>query len=172
MTIKKKEEEFIILVQSIFSKSIAEFLCSTSKNLSRNNRNQIYLLLLMILDKDIFVNTFCMITFGTIISTLIKNLVNQPRPYNNNIYIKFHQKKKSSFSFPSQSFLTLYLLTHSFTQLSFILGCYFYSILFLLALTRVIRGLHYPRDFLASLCIANCIIFFSSNLISPIKVPT
>jgi len=82
----------------------------------------------------------------------IKRYFKAPRPYKRfPCAIKYYKKKnKISYSFPSQSIQNITTLYYIYLPESIILILLYWLILFIVSITRMIRGLHYPHDILFS----------------------
>jgi len=103
----------------------------------------------------------------------LKAWVSQPRPYVEfPEAVTFFKKRKLSHSFPSQSVQTLCIALCAFRDngdgLSRAASYYVAALIFLVAVVRVYRGLHYPHDVLASLLIGRALVSAVALLLAKI----
>lgn len=102
---------------------------------------------------------------GLIIYKLIKSVTERPRPYKVNSHITLGTMPLDQYSFPSGH--TLHAVSFTLTSVYYIpeLGWLLIPFAVLIALSRIILGLHYPTDVLAggvvgtSLAISGIIFF-------------
>ena len=127
-------------------------LTKTSKQLTRTNRYYAYFALLTYLSPVISFQTVCLFYGSRLVTSGVKLLTKQPRPYNSYSTISHLAKHKTSYSLPSQSMMSSLIVQRGFllsTRSSWLDG-YFQVVIALLSFTRMYRGLHYPHDFLIS----------------------
>ena len=113
----------------------------------------------------------------------LKKWANQPRPYVEFPgQVSYFKKRKMSFSFPSQSVQTLAIaycafhdypvdvpLTYYGSIVRSIGSCYVAALIFLVAIVRIYRGLHYPHDVIVSLLIARTLVTIVAFLLTKIN---
>jgi membrane-associated phospholipid phosphatase len=124
-----------------------------SKKITKTNRYYVYLLGLLYQNPKIFSETVLVFYLCRTVTNCIKMYLKQPRPYNSYTNIRYLTKHKTSYSFPSQSMMSAVIVYHAYQRvgLGWISNYYFGSIILLLAITRIYRGLHYPHDMVVSL---------------------
>jgi hypothetical protein len=147
----------IIILQSILNYDYMIYIIKISKFLTKSKSYYIYFAILFYCDYLLFPKVMFIFYISRIINTKIKNIVKQNRPYND--YpdkIKFFKKRKDSYSFPSQSVQCMYIIYYSYKKLCNVywIDVYFYTIIILLIITRLYRGLHYLHDTIFSLLIS------------------
>ena len=148
----------IILLQSSFDYENMQYVIRISKYLTKTKSYYIYFGILCYCNYVILPRVLLTFYISRYINTKIKYKIKQKRPYNDfPELIKYYKKRKDSYSFPSQSTQSIYIIYYSYnTSCSYyFIDLYFWSILVLLMFTRLYRGLHYLHDMLFSLLFAN-----------------
>ena len=136
-------------------------LVKISKCLTRKHMYFFYLLIIFANNYYSFLQASLTFYLFREINTMIKTRMKQLRPYN---YfpdqIRYYQKQKASYSFPSQSVQSI-TTVYYFINLCypyFMVDLYFGSILTMLYFTRIYRGLHYPHDIIITYVLTNQIL--------------
>ena len=81
---------------------------------------------------------------------IIKTLVRIPRPYETYpTFVKSDKKKMNTYSFPSQSMQSIAIVYGAISDQLNMFHIY-YSLLAVIGMSRIYRGLHYPYDLLIS----------------------
>ena len=153
----------IVWLQTYLPTEAITPIISISKNLTRTKNYYIYFLILFYCNPYKFPKMFIIFYISRSLNTIIKNLVKQNRPYNDYpTFITYYKKKKDSYSFPSQSVQTMYIIYKSYNQLcsNYLIDLYFGFVLFILILTRLYRGLHYIHDIIFSIIMALVLFYF------------
>ena len=107
-------------------------------------------------DQYIFIRTVFVFYLSRLVTNYIKTVTKQPRPYNSYVSINYLTKHKTSYSFPSQSTMSAIIVYNAYknVEAGWLFDYYFGSIIVLLVMTRIYRGLHYPHDCLLSIILA------------------
>lgn len=148
----------IILLQSTLDYEYMQYVIKISKFLTRTKSYYIYFIVLCYCNYTILPRVILTFYLSRYINTKLKYKVKQQRPYNDfPEVIKFFKKQKNSYSFPSQSTQSIYIIYYSYKSScsNYIIDLYFWSILLLLIFTRLYRGLHYLHDMVFSLVFSN-----------------
>lgn len=149
----------IYILQKYCDHSIIFNIVYFNKYLTCLKSMYLYLSIILYYDFYLFLYMISSLYSSRTTNYYIKNYFKKARPYNRNpLYIKYFNKKKESYSFPSQSILnisvfynTIYYYNEYNTYSWFIFFQYSYYILLLsLSITRMYRGLHYPHDIIIS----------------------
>ena len=179
------EIKFIVLIQYLFNGPEENLLLIKIGKFFTNNhlQNEIikysviydclrklyYGMELFLVIKLLFINIikihFIMYCSKTINYT-IKHTFKIPRPYLKETKIQkitIKKDKSKSYSFPSNSiqnsFVFYWNILNTLTPNSIINNWIIYSIIFLLAFIKTLRGLHYLHDIIPGLIIANMIVY-------------
>ena len=147
-----------IWLQNLISYDKFYYIIKLSKYLTRTKSYYVYFAILLYCNTTKFLRMIMVFYLGRGINTLIKNQVKQNRPYNDYPkLIKYFKKQKKSYSFPSQSVQSIYIIYYNYKNLcnNYIIDAYFTFILLLLIITRLYRGLHYCHDMLFSIIFAD-----------------
>jgi len=88
--------------------------------------------------------TFCLIT-------LLRNAFDFPRPYEKHEIEPVLKPHKKGHSFPSRHVFSATIIAFTFMCYNFWLGLGYFIAAVLLAILRVIGGVHYPRDVIVAL---------------------
>lgn len=94
---------------------------------------------------------FCLLCVSRLALHSIKIVLRIPRPFETFEAVQADKKKKNSYSFPSQSMMSvslIYGLIFRYWGLPLFL---YVSLLGMIAISRIYRGLHYPYDIFVSL---------------------
>ncbi len=148
----------IIFLQNSVSYDNFYPIIKLSKLLTRTKSYYFYFVILAYCDKYRLPKILIVFYTGRYINSYLKSVVKQQRPYNDYpSKIKYFKKQKQSYSFPSQSIQSIYIIYNSYKRLcsNYIIDLYFWFILILLIITRLYRGLHYLHDMLFSLILAH-----------------
>lgn len=86
---------------------------------------------------------------GFAVLTLVRHLLNRPRPYDEWAIDPLIPREKHGDSFPSRHVFSATVISLTAWRLSWPAGLLFLLITFLLAAVRVIGGVHYLRDVVA-----------------------
>jgi hypothetical protein len=106
------------------------------------------------------------LAIAQIINITIKNIVKRKRPYDENDSIENLEKLKLDYySFPSGHTLNAFLLFYILRE-NGIVNNYFKVIPYLVGLSRIVLGVHYPTDVIAGGLLAKGIMLLSSNWLS------
>jgi membrane-associated phospholipid phosphatase len=106
------------------------------------------------------------LAIAQIINITIKNIVKRKRPYHENESIENLEKLKLDYySFPSGHTLNAFLLFYILRD-NGIVNNYFKVIPYLVGLSRIMLGVHYPTDVIAGALLAKGIMLLSSNWLS------
>ena len=89
-----------------------------------------------------------------LVVTIIRKLVNRPRPYEKHNSPSLFERDGSGESFPSRHTASAFVLAMSGFALSVYIGAVLLLIATIIALTRIITGVHYVSDVLAGMIIA------------------
>lgn len=98
----------------------------------------------------LFYPVFWVPTFFFCALTAVRALINAPRPYETLGIEPIIPKERSGKSFPSRHVGSAAVLSMAFVRVFGGVGFVFVGLSVLLALLRVIGGVHYPRDVLAA----------------------
>jgi len=103
---------------------------------------------------------------GTLIYKWLKHKTHRPRPYQVRQDVWLSGKPLDHFSFPSGH--TLHAVAFGLVALFYfpVLALILIPFIFMVAISRVILGLHYPSDVLAGAAIGYVIALISINLVS------
>lgn len=114
----------------------------------------------------ISVRQCAILAIAQIINIIIKNIVKRKRPYHENDSIEnFEKLKLDYYSFPSGHTLNAFLLFYILRE-NGIVNNYFKVIPYLVGLSRVMLGVHYPTDVIAGGVLAKVLMLLSSNWLS------
>lgn len=133
------------------------YIILLSKHLTKRKVHCFYLLIFLYYSFDIFCKVMIIYYSSRYFVLAVKMLIRQNRPYiDYPERIKWYQKKKYSYSFPSQSIVNLSTIYLSINELceSIYLDFYFLFLFFLIILTRSYRGLHYIHDIIYSIALS------------------
>ncbi len=107
-------------------------------------------------------------SIGTVIYKTLKNKTTRPRPYQVHQVIHLGERPLDHFSFPSGHTLHAVMITTVLGYIQPLLLIVMLPFTILVALSRMVLGLHYPTDVLVGACIgavmATSIIHFASYL--------
>lgn len=109
----------------------------------------IFLILYLILNKDKRLFEVIIIPFFVFLFiTIMRNLVNKNRPYDDLIFTPFFDniKKRKGKSFPSRHTSSAVIIAITCTYINVYLGIIAAVIAILIGLSRIIIGVHYPKD--------------------------
>lgn len=97
----------------------------------------------------------------------LKGVTRRPRPYRQERGIRLTVPPLDEFSFPSGH--TLQAVAFTLVAVSWfpVLGWVLYPFAFLVALSRVVLGLHYPSDVIAAMFLGTMLAVFSNRLFVP-----
>ena len=87
---------------------------------------------------------------GFVLFSLFRHWVNVPRPYEKWEIQPLLEKNSSGHSFPSRHVFSATIISMCVCQLSLSLGMCSMLLSLLLALVRVLGGVHYPKDVLVA----------------------
>lgn len=114
----------------------------------------------------ISVRQCAILAIAQVINITIKNIVKRKRPYHENDSIENLEKLKLDYySFPSGHTLNAFLLFYILRE-NGIVNNYFKVIPYLVGLSRIMLGVHYPTDIIAGGVLAKVLMLFSSNWLS------
>lgn len=88
-----------------------------------------------------------------LVVTIFRKLINRPRPYDS-LAIQPLFKHKKGESFPSRHTASAFIIALVCFSINPITGTFLLFIALLVAITRIIAGVHYPSDVLAAIVIA------------------
>ena len=107
-------------------------------------------------------------SIGTVIYKILKNKTTRPRPHQVHQVIHLGERPLDHFSFPSGHTLQAVMVTTVLGYIQPMLLIVMLPFTILVALSRMVLGLHYPTDVLVGACIgagmAVSIIYFASYL--------
>ena len=112
------------------------------------------LLLVLLLQNDArFLSVFLTPAISFVLVSVFRSRVNAPRPYEQlNIQPLIHKDTRGH-SFPSRHVFSSAVISCAFLSVSSVLGIALLVITALLAVIRVLGGVHFPRDVIAGFCI-------------------
>lgn len=90
---------------------------------------------------------------GFVLLSLFRHWINVPRPYEKWDIQPLLEKHSSGHSFPSRHVFSATIISMCVCQLSLPLGLFSMLLSLLLALVRVLGGVHYPKDVLVAWCL-------------------
>ena len=163
------EDYFIKYLQNKFTYESIYPLIQISKYLTKTIWYNFYFALILLADPKKFLLNLLVFRLTRFLTNSIKLIVKQPRPYNiNPTIVRYYKKRKWTLSFPSQSMASIVLVYQllNYYYSSLLITIYFGNLIFLLAFTRIYRGLHYPRDILASYLIPGLLLKYYLKLIA------
>lgn len=91
---------------------------------------------------------------GLAVVSLLRNHVNLPRPYEQFKFTPLLPAKSVGHSFPSRHTTSAFLTAMSLLWLSVSFGIYALCLASLIGVSRVLSGMHFPRDVLAGMTFA------------------
>jgi membrane-associated phospholipid phosphatase len=155
LSIFQLEINAITILQKYCSPRYINPLVKIGKLFTNKSRQNIWLILLSLYDKDLFIKIFIPLMVSREVGAFIKNKIKINRPYvdYSNTIVCFKKKKYESYSFPSQSNLnlaTIYYTLDYHNYLNIYLSILYYFLISITSITRMYRGLHYPHDILIS----------------------
>lgn len=113
------------------------------------------LLLILLLTKDQrFLRVFFVPLSAFLVTTIIRKIKNEPRPYEKYRIRPLIPRKKKGESFPSRHTLSILIIAFAFLYIRPLLGVIFLGLGVLLAFIRVAAGIHFPRDVVAAALIS------------------
>lgn len=113
------------------------------------------LLLYLILIKDErFFKVLLIPLIAFLFTTIIRKIKNEPRPYEKYDIHPLIQRTKKGESFPSRHTLSIMIIAFAFLYIHKILGIIFILLGLILAIIRIIAGIHFPRDIVAAIVIS------------------
>lgn len=83
---------------------------------------------------------------GYIAVSVMRGVINAPRPYELYNFYEIKPKKKSGRSFPSRHAYSAFAIATLTFVLSTILGCVFLALALVICVCRVLTGIHFIRD--------------------------
>lgn len=86
---------------------------------------------------------------GFFVVTVVRKIINSPRPYEAWAIVPILKKETKGQSFPSRHVFSASIIGTVFCSQSWLLGGFILILALLLAVIRVIGGVHYPRDVIA-----------------------
>lgn len=98
--------------------------------------------------------------------SVFRRLLNAPRPYEALDIVPLIKKDTKGKSFPSRHIFSVFVIAVAFLYISLPLGILFTAIGLLLAVVRVIGGVHFPKD-----VIAGAVIGILSGIIGIYLIP-
>lgn len=153
--IKDIESLILTALQLTLNHQYIQSLIFITKLFTRRKIFFVYFIILYFHNCKLFLHTVTHFYLSRYILSYIKHAAQQKRPYieYSNTITHFN-KRKESFSFPSQSMQSITFIYYSFDKIyhnNFYFHFYFITLSILLAFTRMYRGLHYPHDFIFSI---------------------
>lgn len=91
---------------------------------------------------------------GFLAVTIVRNLVNAPRPYENGGEPPLIDKTTSGHSFPSRHTFCMFMIAYTWLDWQVAAGIILLCCAVLLAICRVVLRVHYPRDVIAAAILA------------------
>lgn len=148
----------IVIIQYLFSYNVIQPIIYVSKYTTKVKSYYIYFSILFLTDLKIAITSYFLFFLLRYTVNMIKHTVCQQRPYNKYPQIiQWYKKHKLSYSFPSQSMCCINLISHAY-QIVYeynLIKIYFRTVMWILALTRIFRGLHYIHDLIISIMISD-----------------
>ncbi len=112
------------------------------------------LLLTVILARDKFLHILLVPAVSFLAVTLIRHIINAPRPYVKYNITPLYNKKTKGNSFPSRHTFSVFIIAFSCMFLNVPLGLAVTVLGIILAVTRVLCGVHFIKDVLAGFVFA------------------
>tara|TARA_B100000524_G_scaffold348131_1_gene251731 strand:+ start:229 stop:822 length:594 start_codon:yes stop_codon:yes gene_type:complete len=164
------EVKIILYLQKVFYTKEYNLIDKIAKLISSRKYRKIYLLIFLIyllIKKDIYTimilpKIFISGIFSRNINIFIKKIFKRPRPFVSYKEIlvnpKVYEKKKNTYSFPSNSIQTSLIFYNTLLRLLFDLlpiqrRLFLFLFLIITSLAKIIRGLHYLTDIFFSILI-------------------
>ena len=102
-----------------------------------------------------FIKTFTIPLVTVVGITVMRKLINRPRPYEAHGYEPLFPKKTVGQSFPSRHAACAVIITFAFFYTEPLLGAATLPVTLLIALLRPVAGVHYPGDVIGALLISS-----------------
>jgi membrane-associated phospholipid phosphatase len=88
---------------------------------------------------------------------VLKSILLVPRPYETFVWVKSDKYKENSYSFPSQSLMSISVVYGAIFRIFRLPFSVYFTALCFVSLSRVYRGLHYPYDVIFSFYIGDAL---------------
>lgn len=112
------------------------------------------LVLLALLDRKLLLRCIVVPAVGFAICTILRNAVNAPRPYESSNIQPLIPKSTCGHSFPSRHTFCMFTIACTWMLYQPIVGCILLVLACIMAVIRVVGGVHFPRDVIAGTLLA------------------
>lgn len=88
-----------------------------------------------------------------ILVSIVRKWLNQPRPYETMTISPILKRDGKGESYPSRHVFSATIISMCFLEINLWIGCILLFLSFILAICRVIGGVHYPRDVITGIIV-------------------